>query len=236
MNFAEKLIDYRKRVGLNKTELAQKLGVSPQYIMSIESERTKPPTEERCKQLSKILNLDSNEEYFFLFSAYWERLSKEEQEAAIHFSPTGSSVEQQKKKSPYSPETIIPKGLIKVPLLGTAPAGAISWTSDEVETWYNLPQELIKGKKVYLLKVLGDSLIDANIYNGDFVLVDLERQPENGKIVVAWAKGKYTIKKFYKKDNVIILRPANPKYEEQIYTNKNAIQIRGVVIWIMSQR
>lgn len=75
-------------------------------------------------------------------------------------------------------------------------------------------------------------MIEAGIKDGNKVIVDFQRQPDNGDIVVAWLNGgKYDLRKFYDYGNVIVLRPANPKYEEETYT-KNNIKLRGVVIGV----
>jgi len=124
---------------------------------------------------------------------------------------------------------IIPKNLINVPILGTAPAGPKEWTQDEVEDWIPLPDKIVKNRRIYLIHAQGDSMIDAGIKPYSLVIVDADAQPVNGDIVVAKVDNEYTIKKFYQYGNTVVLRPANPKYKEQIYTKKNDIKLRGVV-------
>jgi len=132
--------------------------------------------------------------------------------------------------SDLPPGAIEVKEFIKVPLLGTAPAGDKEWVEDEVETWYDLPKKLFKGgKKIYLVRARGDSMIEANIKAGDIVIVYFEAEAHNGNRVIAWIDDEVTIKKFYRYDKTIVLRPANPRYPEKTYTAKNKVHLRGVV-------
>lgn len=131
-------------------------------------------------------------------------------------------------------EAVLSRKQIKVPLLGEAPAGAKSWVVDEIEDWYEIPRELVKGTKIYLLRVKGDSMIEAGIKDGSLVVVDFEAEIENGDIVVARVNDETTIKKFYRSGKQIILQPANPEYEPQVFTSEDDIDLRGkvVAVWV----
>jgi len=223
MRFCHLLTRYRERANLTKTELARKLGLkTASYIIDLEAGRKKPPTIERCKQLAHTLSLSKKESEEFLQEAAKERLPSEE-------------VSLLGERPSLPPEAILAKSLISVPILGNAPAGPKSFVQDELQEWVSLPKELAKGKRLYLLRVTGDSMNQGGIKKGSMVIVDADAQPENGDIVVIRIDGETTIKRFKKYDSVVVLIPesSNHTHKEQTYTNKNDIQLRGVVkgVW-----
>lgn len=87
MEFSDMLTHYRDRSGLNKTALAEKIGVTPEYIITLEKGRIRPPTFERCEQFAKILNLDESERKEFFELAFEERLG-EDVKFLDHFKPS----------------------------------------------------------------------------------------------------------------------------------------------------
>ena len=82
-------------------------------------------------------------------------------------------------------------------------------------------------ERSFMLRVSGDSMIDAGIYDGDLIVVDTKIQPTHGLIVVAIVDGGYTVKYLRKKGNKNYLRAANPKYKD-IYP-ASEFKIVGVV-------
>lgn len=74
MKFSDALTYYRERSDLNKTQLAEKIGIKPEYIVALEKGHKKPPTFERCEQIARILNLSDSEKKKFLTLAFEERL------------------------------------------------------------------------------------------------------------------------------------------------------------------
>ena len=79
----------------------------------------------------------------------------------------------------------------------------------------------------YLLKVSGDSMIEAGIHPGDVVLVERGANPKSGAVVVAQVDGEWTLKFFFKDKNGVRLEPANPKY--RTIRPKQSLEIGGVV-------
>ena len=130
----------------------------------------------------------------------------------------------------------LPTSYVKVPLLGICPASDKKIVLDEVMEWEWLPREDVRGRRVYLLKVKGDSMNRAGIDDGDKILVDAEAQPENGQIVVARIDGESTIKRFYREGTTVTLSPdsTNPKHQPRTFTKQNEIMLRGVVraVWL----
>ena len=88
-----------------------------------------------------------------------------------------------------------------------------------------------KPEKSYILKVSGDSMIDAGINSGDFVVIEKDKQPSQGDIVVAYIDGEFTLKYFTKNDGKILLMPANKKYSP--LSPMQELSIFGVVVSVM---
>jgi SOS-response transcriptional repressor LexA len=91
---------------------------------------------------------------------------------------------------------------------------------------------------MFIMKIHGDSMNRAGIDNGDMVIVDIEREPKNGNIVVARVDDECTIKRYYKTDHTITLSPdsRNPEHQPMIFTKSNKIVIHGVVDSIYLKR
>lgn len=110
---------------------------------------------------------------------------------------------------------LIPKRLYgDVALLGAVEAGFPSPAEEELIDTMSLDEFLIGNKEAtFMLKVKGDSMIDAGIMEGDMVLVERGKAPKPGQIVIAAIDGEYTMKYYRIKDGVIFLEPANPNFK-----------------------
>ena len=110
---------------------------------------------------------------------------------------------------------IVPKNLYDgVPLLGLVEAGFPSAAEEELLDVMNLDEFLVPNKEsTYILKVKGDSMIDAGIRPGDMVVVERKQSYKPGQIVVAMIDGEYTMKYLRKKGDKYFLEPANAKYQ-----------------------
>jgi len=121
------------------------------------------------------------------------------------------------------------KSLYDIRMLGYVAAGFPSPAEEELLDTMSLNEFLIqKPQATFLLKVDGDSMIEAGIMPGDLVLVEKGRQPKNGDVVIAYVDGDWTMKYFYKKTKEIFLQPGNKKYP--IIYPKQELNIAGVVI------
>lgn len=124
------------------------------------------------------------------------------------------------------------KGLIRVPLLGSIQAGSPHLAEEFIEEWVNLPQSFIKGRKdVFLLKVRGDSMINAGIHEGDLVIVRPTREAKNNDIVVALLHDEATVKRFVQIKNRAYLKAENPDYQN-IYP-KEEWMVQGKVVGVI---
>jgi repressor LexA len=104
---------------------------------------------------------------------------------------------------------------------------------ENIEGYINLDRNLVSSEDVFLLRVQGDSMIDAHIQDGDFALVKPQPTAENGEIVVALIEDEATIKRIFKKRDLIRLEPANPKMEPIVVKKgEKKVTIVGKVVGI----
>lgn len=121
---------------------------------------------------------------------------------------------------------------IEVPLLGQVAAGRPIEAIPEPEM-INLPPDFVGRKPTYVLRVRGTSMIDEQIRDGDFVIVEDRTTPENGETVIALiGNQQVTLKKYFREGDRIRLQPANPAMEP-VFLNETQVRIQGVVIGVM---
>lgn len=101
------------------------------------------------------------------------------------------------------------KEMVDVPIVGKVTAGLPILAVENVEDTFPLPIDFVGNSETFMLRVRGDSMIDAGILDGDLVLVKKQNNAENGDIVVALIEDEATVKKFYKEKNYIRLQPQN---------------------------
>ena len=122
--------------------------------------------------------------------------------------------------------------VVDLPLLGRIRAGLPILADENREGTIPLPREWVGDETVFLLKVEGDSMIDAHILPADMVLVRKQPVAENGEIVVARVNGdEATLKRFYRSDGRIRLKPENPRYQV-IELRADEVEIVGKVIGV----
>ncbi|MGY2003972.1 transcriptional repressor LexA [Blastococcus sp. SYSU DS1024] len=100
-----------------------------------------------------------------------------------------------------------------VPLVGRIAAGGPVLAEQAVEDVFPLPRELVGEGTVFMLKVAGDSMVEAAICDGDWVVVRQQPTAENGEIVAAMIDGEATVKTYKRRDGHVWLLPHNPAYE-----------------------
>ncbi|MCC7031716.1 MAG: transcriptional repressor LexA [Acidobacteria bacterium] len=122
---------------------------------------------------------------------------------------------------------------IELPMLGYVAAGmpVEAVTSGESIA---VPESLVAGRRdTYVLRVKGESMIDEQIRDGDWVVVEDRKSADNGEMVIALVAGQdVTLKKFYREAGRIRLQPANPTMQP-IYVDPDGVQIQGVVVGVM---
>ena len=121
--------------------------------------------------------------------------------------------------------------LVNVPLVGTVAAGQPILAVENVESYFPIPTEYLPNKQVFMLKVHGESMINAGILDGDEVIVAQQNTAKNGDMVVALLGGSATVKTFYKENGYIRLQPENTLMDPIIVYGD--LTILGKVIGIM---
>ncbi|MFI5779728.1 transcriptional repressor LexA [Nocardia sp. NPDC051570] len=117
-----------------------------------------------------------------------------------------------------------------VPVLGRIAAGGPILAEQAVEDVFPLPRELVGEGSLFLLKVVGQSMIDAAICDGDWVVVRQQNVAENGDIVAAMIEGEATVKTFKRTGKDVWLMPHNPVFEP---IPGNDAQILGKVVTVI---
>lgn len=119
---------------------------------------------------------------------------------------------QPQSVQPPTNVSALPVNVREVPLLGRIAAGAPTLAEEHVETTMTLPTELTGAGDLFMLKVVGDSMVDAAICDGDWVVVRSQPNAEPGEIVAALIGDEATIKTLAKRDGHVWLMPHNPAY------------------------
>jgi repressor LexA len=117
-----------------------------------------------------------------------------------------------------------------VPLVGRIAAGGPITAEQNVESTFALPETLVGKGNLYMLQVVGESMIDAAICDGDYVVIREQKDCNNGEIVAAMIDGEATVKTFQRKGGHIWLLPANPAFEP---INGDNCEILGKVTAVM---
>jgi repressor LexA len=120
--------------------------------------------------------------------------------ARLHAVPSAVEADEQHPAAAY------------VPVVGRIAAGGPILAEQEIEAVFPLPRELVGEGELFLLKVVGDSMIDAAICDGDWVVVRQQNSAENGDIVAALIDDEATVKTFKRRDGHVWLMPHNPAY------------------------
>ncbi len=113
--------------------------------------------------------------------------------------------------------------LVNVPIVGAVSCGAPILANENIEGYFPVPPEYLHNKETFMLKVKGDSMINAGIFHGDLVLVEKGNTARNSDIVVALIEDSATVKTFYKENGHIRLQPENDTMEPIIVEGDMAI-------------
>ncbi|KYC60779.1 MAG: transcriptional repressor LexA [Heyndrickxia coagulans] len=131
-------------------------------------------------------------------------------------------------------EEIPAQNVVNVPIVGKVTAGIPITAVENIEEYFPLPEHFVPSdESVYMLEIEGDSMVDAGILNGDYVIVRSQQTASNGDIVVAMTdENEATVKRFFKEKDYFRLQPENQTMEPIILKN---VTILGVVIGLYRQ-
>ncbi len=122
---------------------------------------------------------------------------------------------------------------VELPLLGSVAAGLPIEAIPDQDT-VSVPHDMVRSGNNYVLRVKGSSMVDEQIRDGDYIIVNSRQTAENGEMVVALVNGdSATVKKFYReRDGRIRLQPANPTMEP-MYFDASEVEIQGIVVGVI---
>ncbi|OUP83067.1 repressor LexA [Lachnoclostridium sp. An169] len=104
---------------------------------------------------------------------------------------------------------LVRREMANVPVIGSVAAGEPLYAEQNIEDYFPIPVERLPNKQTFLLKVKGESMINAGILDGDMVLVEETSTASNGDMVVALVEDGATVKTFYKEEGIYRLQPEN---------------------------
>lgn len=117
---------------------------------------------------------------------------------------------------------------VSLPVMGFIPAGGAVATDEYIDDWIVFDKSKIPHpKETFLLRVTGNSMIDAGIYEGDLIIADSKKEPRIGDIVVGLIDNENTVKRLVKKDGQYYLQAENPDYSDLYPIGK--LEVQGVV-------
>ena len=127
---------------------------------------------------------------------------------------------------------LVRRETVNVPILGKVAAGEPLLAVENIEGYFTIPAEYMPNNKTFMLVVQGDSMINAGIFEGDYVVVEQLQTAENGQKVVALVDDSATVKTFYKENGHIRLQPENDFMDPIIVEPDQSFQILGKVIGV----
>ena len=119
--------------------------------------------------------------------------------------------------------------MVNVPMIGRVAAGEPILEEQNIENYFPIPMEFMPNNQTFMLKVKGESMINAGIFDGDLVLVEQCQTARNGEMVVALIEDGATVKTFYKEKDAIRLQPENDSMDPIIVTD---VKILGKFIGV----
>ena len=117
--------------------------------------------------------------------------------------------------------------IINVPIVGTVTAGQPILAVENIESYFPIPMDYMPNQETFMLKVKGESMINAGIFDGDIILVQKQTHANNGEFIVALIEDSVTVKTFYKEKDYYRLQPENDYMEPIIVPD---VEILGKVI------
>ena len=186
------------------------------YIRYVTKVRNYPPS---VREIGEAVGLSSS-------STVHNHLNQLERRGLIKRDPSKSRTVQLVADAEIAEQR---RNAVSVPIVGNVAAGSPILAEQNIEDHILLSSDLAKDG-YFLLRVRGDSMVNAGILNDDLVLVRPQHEAPNGSIVVALVEGDATVKRFERADGHVKLIAENPAYDPIVTTNVSLVgQVRGVI-------
>lgn len=201
---------------MSKGKISKKQQEILEYIKEQILQRGFPPA---VREICEAVNLKST-------SSVHSHLETLEKNGYIHRDPTKPRAIEILDDS----FNLTRREMVNVPIIGQVAAGEPLLAQENIEDYFPIPAERMPNKQTFILKVKGESMINAGILDGDYVLVQEEKTASNGDMVVALIDDGATVKTFYREEGVIRLQPENDFMDPIIVKDP---MILGKVIGVM---
>jgi len=124
-----------------------------------------------------------------------------------------------------------------IPVVGRVAAGSPILAEEHIEDYYEMSADLFHPRADYFLRVCGDSMIEAGIFDGDLLAVHRTPEARNGEVVVARLDDEVTVKRFRRRGNKVRLLPENPDYEPiEVDLRTQELVIEGLGVGVLRNR
>ncbi|NLV92865.1 MAG: transcriptional repressor LexA [Firmicutes bacterium] len=185
------------------------------FIVEEVREKGYPPS---VREIGKAVGLKSS-------STVHGHLSRLEEKGLIRRDPT-----KPRAIEILGMNKLVRKETINVPIVGNVTAGEPILAHENIEDYFPIPADFVSSEEeLFMLHIQGDSMIEAGILDGDYVLVRRQPSADNGDIVVALIGEDSTVKRFFKEDGYYRLQPENPAMEPIIVQE---VEILGKVVGV----
>ena len=138
------------------------------------------------------------------------------------------------KKPQQSSASIVPEApSTSLPIIGKVSAGTPIVCEENIEGSIYVDQDLFHGNNQFIFRVDGESMLEAGIFDSDFVIIERQQVARDGEIVVVQLNGEITLKTFFKKEDHIVLHPENQFYSDIIVQPFDSFQIVGKMVGLI---
>lgn len=201
---------------MSKGKISKKQEEILEYIKSQILERGFPPA---VREICDAVNLKST-------SSVHSHLETLEKNGYIRRDPTKPRAIEILDDS----FNLVRREMVQIPMVGRVAAGEPILAEQNIEEYFPLPMDYMPNKQLFMLQVKGESMINAGILSGDYVVVEQQNYASNGDMVVAMIEDGATVKTFYKEDGHIRLQPENDYMEPFILPD---VEILGKVTAVL---
>lgn len=217
--FGTILKNLREEINLSQQELADRLNVTRQTVSNYETNK-RLPNKEMFEIIADFFNVDMD--YLYGMSDV-----KNKYQSLINNSNIDLA---------SIPGIILPVKMKKIPILGTIACGEPIFAEENYEGYFMLDTNLPVAD--FVLRAKGDSMIDADINEGDLVFFRRKSDVDNGAIAAVIIEDEATLKKVYKNENNLILQPCNSNYAPIVLSEDDhkSIRILGEMVGVYSKR